>query len=67
MSTHATATFTIKSWHENPYDEMEGMRKLTRATVTKRFEGQAQTVGMHINLHVAILPNSDISVKSEMH
>lgn len=39
----------------------------SRATVTKRFEGQAQTVGMHINLHVAILPNSDISVKSEMH
>jgi len=35
MSTHATATFTIKSWDENSFDEMEGMPKLTRAKVAE--------------------------------
>jgi len=52
MSTHATATFTIKSWNENPYDEMEGTPKLTRATVTKRLEGDMEGEGMSESLMV---------------
>jgi len=52
MSTHATATFTIKSWEENPYNEMEGMPKLTRATVTKRLEGDIEGEGMSESLMV---------------
>jgi hypothetical protein len=52
MSIHATAFFTIKSWHENPYDEMEGMPKLTRATVTKRLEGDIEAEGISESLMV---------------
>jgi hypothetical protein len=52
MSTHATATFTIKSWDEKPYDEMEGMPKLTRATVTKHLEGDIEGEGMSESLMV---------------
>jgi hypothetical protein len=38
MSTHAPATFEVKSWDEKPYDEMDGAPKLTRASITKSFE-----------------------------
>ena len=46
MTTHATATFKVKSWDENPYDEMEGGPKLTRASITKSFTGDIQGEGM---------------------
>ncbi len=39
MKTHATATFEIKNWDEKPYDEFDGGRKLTRASVKKSFQG----------------------------
>ena len=52
MSTHATVTFTIKSWDENPYDAIEGMPTLTRATVTKRLEGDIEGAGMSESLMV---------------
>jgi hypothetical protein len=52
MSTHATATFTIKSWDEKPYDEMEGIPKLTRATVTKSLEGDIEGEGKSESLMV---------------
>ena len=42
MSTHATATFEVKSWDEKPYDEMDGAPKLTRASITKSFEGDIE-------------------------
>ena len=45
MSTHATATFELKSWEEKPYDEMEGGPKLTRASITKSFKGDIQGEG----------------------
>jgi hypothetical protein len=45
MSTHATATFEVKSWDEKPYDEMEGGPKLTRASITKSFTGDIEGEG----------------------
>jgi len=32
----------MKSWEENPYQEMEGGRKLTRASVTNAFSGDIE-------------------------
>jgi hypothetical protein len=37
----ATASFTITEWNEEPWDEREGSR-LTRAHVTKAFEGDLE-------------------------
>jgi hypothetical protein len=45
MSTHATATFEMKSWNEKPYNEIEGLPKLTRASVTKSFKGDIEGEG----------------------
>lgn len=39
MCAHATGTFAVKSWDEKPYTEIEGGRKLTRASVTQAFSG----------------------------
>jgi hypothetical protein len=46
MTTHATATFTIKNWDEKPYHEIEGGGKLTRATVTQSFAGDIEGEGV---------------------
>jgi hypothetical protein len=39
---HATGRFEMKSWDENPYLEMEGGRKLTRASVSNAFSGDIE-------------------------
>jgi uncharacterized protein DUF3224 len=39
MPEHAAATFAVKSWDEKPYNEMPGVPKLTRASVTKSYQG----------------------------
>jgi hypothetical protein len=39
MNTHAKATFALNGWDENPYNEMDGLPKLTRASVTKSYQG----------------------------
>jgi hypothetical protein len=39
MRTHATATFKVDAWDERPWDTDEGQPKMTRAEVTKSFEG----------------------------
>ena len=39
MKTHAKATFDVKAWDEKPYNEMNGLPKLTRASVTKSYQG----------------------------
>jgi hypothetical protein len=36
---HAGATFTIKSWDEKPWLQLDGGAKLTRASVTKAYHG----------------------------
>ena len=45
MSTHAAATFEVKSWDEKPYDEMAGGPKLTRASITKAYQGDIEGEG----------------------
>jgi len=45
MRKQAKATFTIESWNEKPYDEMAGTPKLTRATVTKSYQGDIEGEG----------------------
>lgn len=42
MTTHATATFKVDAWDEKPWDTAEGQPKMTRAEVTKSFEGDLQ-------------------------
>jgi hypothetical protein len=39
MKTHAKATFALNAWDEKPYNEMNGLPKLTRASVTKSYQG----------------------------
>jgi len=39
MREHAAATFAINAWDEKPYNEMNGLPKLTRASVTKTYHG----------------------------
>jgi Protein of unknown function (DUF3224) len=41
MTSHATGTFDIDSWHDEPYDEAEGA-SLRRASLTKTFHGEVE-------------------------
>lgn len=45
MSTHARATFEVKTWDEKAYAEFDGKAKLTRASVTKSFHGDIEGEG----------------------
>ncbi|HMB67976.1 MAG TPA: DUF3224 domain-containing protein [bacterium] len=45
MKSTATATFKVTGWDERPYDEMSNGPRLTRATVTKTFEGEVEGEG----------------------
>jgi Protein of unknown function (DUF3224) len=45
MSTTANGTFEVKNWEEKPYNEMEGVAKLTHATVTQDYQGDIQGEG----------------------
>ena len=42
MTTQATATFTVESWDEVPWDEQADLPKLTRATVEKSLSGDLE-------------------------
>ena len=42
MTTEATATFTVESWDEAPWDEQADLPKLTRATVEKSLSGDLE-------------------------
>ena len=42
MKKCAKATFEIKSWDEEPYNEIEGAPKLTRAKVVKAYRGDIE-------------------------
>ena len=39
MTSELTATFEIKSWDEQPFDEAVGVAKLTKASVAKEYSG----------------------------
>jgi hypothetical protein len=45
MRKQAKATFSIKSWDEKTYNEIVGGPKLTRATVTKSYQGDIEGEG----------------------
>jgi uncharacterized protein DUF3224 len=45
MRKQAKATFTIKSWDEKAYDEIEGAPTLKRAAVTKQYAGDVAGEG----------------------
>lgn len=41
----ATGTFTVSSWDENTYEELDGGGKLTKATVVFTFNGDLEGQG----------------------
>lgn len=45
MTTHATGTFELQGWDETPYGEIDGERKLTRASETTTFRGDVEGKG----------------------
>ena len=46
MSKRATATFQVTNWDEQPFSEIDGGPKLTRATVTKSYHGDIEGAGI---------------------
>ena len=44
-TSKATGTFTIKHWDEQPYAEVDGAPKLTRANVTTTYSGELDGEG----------------------
>ena len=42
MKKRANTTFAMKSWDEKPFDEFDGGRKLTRASVTYSYTGDLE-------------------------
>lgn len=45
MATHATCRFQVTGWDEKPYSEIEGLPKLTRASVTQSYSGEIEGEG----------------------
>ena len=45
MGERATSTFEIKRWDEDSYAEFDGGKKLSRARVTKIFQGDVEGEG----------------------
>lgn len=45
VKSTARARFAIESWDEEPYDEGEGVPKLTRASVRKKLTGDVEGEG----------------------
>jgi hypothetical protein len=45
MTAHAQATFEVKGWDEQPYGAIEGLPKLTRASVKVAFMGAIEGEG----------------------
>jgi hypothetical protein len=45
MTMTANGTFELKNWDEKPYNEMEGVPKLTHAVVTQEYKGDIEGEG----------------------
>ena len=45
IKTQAKATFTVIAWDEKPYNEMNGLPKLTRTSVVKSYQGDIKGEG----------------------
>ncbi len=56
MKPRATAAFEIKSWKENPFNELEGAPKLVRASVHKAYHGEIEGEG---TLEYLMIYNAD--------
>lgn len=50
MRERATSTFQVTNWEEKPYDEMDGGPRLTRARVSKVFQGELEGDGSVVYL-----------------
>src|SRR5262245_1450447 len=50
--THGTGNFEVKNWDEGPYNEAEGLPKLTRTSVTNRYQGVIDGEGASASLMV---------------
>jgi hypothetical protein len=46
MNHVASATFSIQTWDEKPYNEGDGLPKLTRASVARTFTGDVVGEGL---------------------
>ena len=42
MTSEISATFEIKGWEEQPFDEAVGVAKLTKASVVKEYSGDVE-------------------------
>lgn len=56
-TTHATGTFTEKSWDESSYAELEGAPKLTQARVVTTYAGDLEGEGQSTS--VMVYPAAD--------
>jgi hypothetical protein len=54
MTTHASATATVQSWDENPYDEDEGTAKTSKARIVYQYEGDLIGEGISESLMVYV-------------
>ena len=52
MSRHATGSMELKTWEEQPYSEIDGGPKLTRADVITAFQGEIEGEGTKAYLMV---------------
>lgn len=55
MEQRATSTFKVTSWNEEPFHEIDGAPRLTRARVTKSFAGEivGESVLEYLMVHLA--------------
>lgn len=56
MSKRATASFEVTKWEEQPFNEIDGGPRLTRAKVTKSFRGDIEGEG---NLEYLMIHRDD--------
>ncbi len=42
MPTAINAVFEIKGWDEEPFDDADGLAKLTKASVTREYTGDVE-------------------------
>jgi len=55
MTIHATGSFEVKSWNEQPYSEIDGQPKLTRAEVVYAYHGDFEGEGSRLSPTLSVL------------
>jgi len=56
---HATATFDVSAWHEEPYESLGGDARLARAHLTQSFQGDIEGDG--VAEYLLMYPKKDSS------